>query len=98
MTRTAGGPGASPTRRRTGMRARYATHAITDRKPPVLSLVSACAAVNPWTDDTDGRWTGGFAYPPENRYAGEIRDPCDYRSEAARPQPRLGLCGREPLD
>ena len=47
-------------------------------KPPVLSLVSACAAVNPWTDDTDGRWTGGFAYAPENRYAGEIRDPCDY--------------------
>ena len=47
-------------------------------RPPGLNLVTS--SIQP-DDTTDGRWTGGFAYAPENQYPAEVRETCNETTE-----------------
>ena len=49
----------------------------TPPRPPGLNLVSSSVLIGPDDDETDGRWTGGFAYAPENQFPGENRESCN---------------------
>lgn len=52
----------------------------TPPRPPGLNLVTSSVLIGPDDDETDGRWTGGFAYAPENQFPGVNRETCNETS------------------
>jgi len=44
--------------------------------PPGTNPADMPVSIFPSTDDSSSRWTGGFAYAPENQYKAVLADPC----------------------
>jgi hypothetical protein len=63
-------------------------------RPPGLNLVTS--SIQP-EDTTDGRWTGGFTYAPENQYPGVSREVCDYTTKDDSADSGPGSYGNLPI-